>query len=54
MEINTNLKNLKSFCGKRDAFDSAGIPIDRQSKDPGSNPATVKCVSFSTKRFQIL
>ena len=26
---------------------------DRQSKDQGSNPGTVKGVSFSTERFQI-
>ena len=28
--------------------------VDRQSKDPGSNPGTVESVSFSTERFQIL
>ena len=28
--------------------------VDRQSKDPGSNPGTVKCVSLFTERFQIL
>ena len=43
--------NLKSFCGKRDAIDCA---VDRQSKDPGSNPGTVESVSFSTERFQSL
>ena len=26
----------------------------QHSKDPGSNPDTVECVSFSTERFQIL
>ena len=26
--------------------------VDRQSKDLGSNPSTVKGVSFSTERFQ--
>ena len=36
------IKNLKSFCGKRDAF-------DRQSKDPGSNPGTVESVLFQQK-----
>ena len=25
--------------------------VDRQSKHPGSNPGTVKSVSFSTERF---
>ena len=25
IDNNSNLKNLKSFCGKRDAFDCAGI-----------------------------
>ena len=24
-KLNSNLKNLKSFCGKKDAFDCAGI-----------------------------
>ena len=28
--------------------------VDRQSKDPGSNPDTVERVSFSTERFLIL
>ena len=28
--------------------------VDRQSKDPGSNPGTIKSVSFSTERFQIV
>ena len=27
--------------------------IDRQSKDPGSNPVTVECASFVTEQFQI-
>ena len=27
--------------------------VDRQSKDPGSNPGTIESVSFSTERFQI-
>ena len=31
---------------ERDAF-------DRELKDPGSNPSTVECVSFSTEKFQI-
>ena len=25
--------------------------VDRQSKDPGSNPGTVESVPFSTERF---
>ena len=28
--------------------------VDRQSKDPGSNPGTVESVSFSTERFNII
>ena len=28
--------------------------VDRQSKDPGSNPGTVESVSFSTKIFLII
>ena len=28
--------------------------VDRQSKDPGSNPGIVKSVSFPAQRFQIL
>ena len=40
--INNNFQTiLKSFCGKRDAFDCAGI-----SKDQGSHPGTVESVSF--------
>ena len=28
--------------------------VDRQSKDPGSNPGRVESVSFFTEKFQIL
>ena len=28
--------------------------VDRQSKDPGSNPGTVASVSFFTERFLII
>ena len=28
--------------------------VDRQSKDPGSNPDTVESVSFSTESFKFL
>ena len=40
---NIYLKNLKSFCGKKDAFDCAGIR--------GSNPSAVESVFISTEGF---
>ena len=51
MQISPNLKNLKSFCGKRDAFDCAGMRAQK-SKDPGSNPGTVESVFFPQKDFK--
>ena len=35
-------------------FESSVVPVQGQSKDLDSNPSTVKSVSFSTERFQIL
>ena len=45
----------RSSCGERDV---GGLciaqlvrAVERQSKDPGSNPGRVKSVSFSTERY---
>ena len=53
------LKHFKSFCGKKDAFDCAGIraetfrlPVDCVSKGLGSNPNAVERVFFPQKDFK--
>ena len=44
----------KSSCGEGDVgrlYSSEVRAVDWQSKEPGSNPGTVKGVSFATERF---
>ena len=54
--LNSNLKNLKSFCGNRDAFDYCVSElvrtVDRQSKNLGSNPGTIESVFLPQKDFR--
>ena len=63
---NSNLKNLKSFCGKKlEEFENLSVEektlstalgieprsFDCRLKDLGLNPSAVESVFFSTERF---
>ena len=48
---------MRSSYGMRDVGRLCSLVsrvVDRQSKDPGSNPGTVESVSLSSERFQII
>ena len=52
MQINSNLKNFKSFCGKKDAFDCAGIRVGNR-KTRARILAQLNASLFQQKDFKL-